>query len=231
MILGSKEGLSCSYNPAGKAPPQPYSGTLTKYGLDLGVSGESIMIWTILGSSSELPDGALAGNYAGVSADAAVGLGVGANALVGGSNNSIVLQPLSVEGQTGLEHRCRRGGTLAQTALGRAAGMRWIGVCLPSGSGCCAIRVGAGSKAAQRMQIRRMTWRKARSATLGPVGSYVSGRSKADRISARRPIGYSTVRLGSTASRFRSRQRSFFRTGRRQQVDGPSSHGRIQPRE
>ena len=102
MILGSKEGLSCSYNPAGKAPPQPYSGTLTKYGLDLGVSGESIMIWTILGSSSESPDGALAGNYAGVSADAAVGLGVGANALVGGSKNSIVLQPLSVEGQTGL---------------------------------------------------------------------------------------------------------------------------------
>ncbi len=102
LILGSKEGLSCSYNPAGKAPPQPYSGTLTKYGLDLGVSGETIMIWTILGSSSELPDGALAGNYAGVSAEAAVGLGVGANALVGGSKNSIVLQPLSVEGQTGL---------------------------------------------------------------------------------------------------------------------------------
>jgi hypothetical protein len=102
LILGSKEGLSCSYNPAGKAPPQPYSGTLTKYGLDLGVSGETIMIWTILGSSSELPDGALAGNYAGVSAEAAVGLGVGANALVGGSKNSIVLQPLSVEGQTGI---------------------------------------------------------------------------------------------------------------------------------
>ncbi len=102
MILGSKEGLSCFYNPAGKAPSQPYSGTLTKYGLDLGVSGESIMIWTILGSSSELPEGALAGNYAGVSADAAVGLGVGANALVGGSKNSIVLQPLSVEGQTGI---------------------------------------------------------------------------------------------------------------------------------
>jgi hypothetical protein len=49
-----------------------------------------------------LPEGALAGNYAGVSADAAVGLGVGANALVGGSKNSIVLQPLSVEGQTGI---------------------------------------------------------------------------------------------------------------------------------
>jgi hypothetical protein len=102
MILGSKEGLSCSYDPAGKGRPQPYFGTLTKYGLDLGVSGETVMIWTILGSSSELPDGALAGTYGGVSAEAAVGLGVGANALVGGSKNSIVLQPLSVEGQTGM---------------------------------------------------------------------------------------------------------------------------------
>ncbi len=102
MILGSKEGLSCFYNPAGKAPPQPYVGTLTKYGLDLGVSGETVMIWTILGSSNLLPEGALAGNYGGVSAEAAVGIGAGANALVGGSNKSIVLQPLSVEGQTGL---------------------------------------------------------------------------------------------------------------------------------
>jgi hypothetical protein len=102
MIVGSKEALSCSYNPAGKTPPQPYAGTLTKYGLDLGVSGETVMIWTILGSSNQLPDGALAGTYGGVSAEAAVGLGAGANALVGGSNRSIVLQPLSVEGQTGL---------------------------------------------------------------------------------------------------------------------------------
>lgn len=102
MVLGSKEALSCSYNPAGSTPPQPYAGTLTKYGLDLGVSGETVMIWTILGSGNLLPEGALAGTYVGVSAEAAVGLGAGANALVGGSNNSIVLQPLSLEGQTGM---------------------------------------------------------------------------------------------------------------------------------
>lgn len=102
MVLGSKEALSCSYNPAGNVPPQPYAGTLTKYGLDLGVSGETVMIWTILGSGNLLPEGALTGTYVGVSAEAAVGLGAGANAFVGGSNNSIVLQPLSVQGQTGL---------------------------------------------------------------------------------------------------------------------------------
>ncbi len=52
--------------------------------------------------SAELPVGVLAGNYGGVSAEATVGLGVGANALVGGSNDSIALQPLSVQGQQGL---------------------------------------------------------------------------------------------------------------------------------
>jgi hypothetical protein len=102
LILGSKEQLSCTYNPAGKTPPQQYSATLTKVGLDVGIKGASVMVWTVLGSSSDLPAGALAGKYGGVSAEAAVGIGAGANALVGGSKDSVVLQPLSVEGQTGL---------------------------------------------------------------------------------------------------------------------------------
>jgi di/tricarboxylate transporter len=44
----------------------------------------------------------LAGKYVGASGSASLGLGVGANALVGGSHRSIALQPLSLEGQTGV---------------------------------------------------------------------------------------------------------------------------------
>jgi hypothetical protein len=102
LILGSQESLSCSYDPAGKTRSQRYGATITKLGLDLGVKGASTMIWTVLASTTELPAGALAGSYGGVSADAAVGVGGGANLLVGGSNNSVVLQPLSVQGQEGL---------------------------------------------------------------------------------------------------------------------------------
>ena len=58
--------------------------------------------WAVLAPTTQLGAGALAGTYAGVSADAAAGLGVGANALVGGSNNTVTLQPLSVEGQVGV---------------------------------------------------------------------------------------------------------------------------------
>jgi len=59
-------------------------------------------VWTVLAPSSDVASGALAGNYGGVSAEATVGLGVGANALVGGSEHSIVLQPVSVQAQQGL---------------------------------------------------------------------------------------------------------------------------------
>lgn len=102
LILGSKQTLTCKFNPAGKTPPQSYTATITKIGLDVGIKGPSVMVWTVLSATSELPAGALAGNYAGVSAEASVAVGAGANALVGGSKNSVVLQPLSVQGQTGL---------------------------------------------------------------------------------------------------------------------------------
>lgn len=102
LIIGSKQTLACSYQPANKKPAASYSATITKIGLDVGVKGASTMVWTVLSSSTDLPISALEGKYAGVSADASVGIGGGANVLVGGSKDSVVLQPLSVQGQTGL---------------------------------------------------------------------------------------------------------------------------------
>lgn len=101
MILGSTQNLSCSFKTA-NGMSHPYSATITKVGIDIGFKGESVMIWTVLGSTTDLPPAALSGDYAGISADASVGVGAGVNALVGGSKNSIVLQPVSVQGQTGL---------------------------------------------------------------------------------------------------------------------------------
>jgi hypothetical protein len=81
---------------------EAYRGTITRIGIDIGVHGESVMSWTVIGSSVDFPAQALRGKYAGVSAEASVGLGVGANALLGGSRDSVVLQPLSVQVQVGL---------------------------------------------------------------------------------------------------------------------------------
>ncbi len=63
------------------------------------------LVWAVFALSGKVGPGTLAGGYVGVSAGAAVGLGVRANALVGGLPNSFALQPVSVEGETGLNAR------------------------------------------------------------------------------------------------------------------------------
>jgi hypothetical protein len=102
LVLGSQQSLACTYVPVGKSPKQSYTAAITKIGLDIGVKGESTIVWSVLYTTAHLPRGALAGQYVGVSADASVGVGGGANVLVGGSDNSVALQPLSVQGQAGL---------------------------------------------------------------------------------------------------------------------------------
>lgn len=101
LILGSKKSYDCKYVSASGAYSERYSASITKIGLDVGVTDKSIMVWTVL-SATEVRKRGLAGNYAGATADAAIGIGGGAKVLLGGSNNSIALQPVSVQGQTGL---------------------------------------------------------------------------------------------------------------------------------
>ena len=60
------------------------------------------MVWGVLAPASGFPHGALAGTYGGVGAEATAGAGLGANLLVGGTGRSFSLQPLSVQGQAGL---------------------------------------------------------------------------------------------------------------------------------
>ena len=100
-IIGSKKSFDCTFSQIG-GPKEHYSASVTKYGLDIGMTGKSVMVWTVLSTSSPMKERALSGNYAGASADVALGVGGGAKVLVGGSQNSIALQPVSVQGQTGV---------------------------------------------------------------------------------------------------------------------------------
>jgi hypothetical protein len=102
LILGSKEELRCIFTTAVSARRHPYMATITKVGVDIGYKSGSTLLWTVFGPTLDMPEGALEGTYGGVTVGAAVGIGANANALVGGSAKSILLQPLSVEGQTGL---------------------------------------------------------------------------------------------------------------------------------
>jgi len=102
LLVGSSKEAVCSFKHA-DGTVENYSGKLSKIGLDIGVSGESYMSWIVFTPvGNKVGSHALQGKYAGISAGASLGLGVGANALIGGSNEKIALQPLSTEGKTGL---------------------------------------------------------------------------------------------------------------------------------
>jgi Protein of unknown function (DUF992) len=101
VIIASKKNLTCMFTPAQPGPREVYVGEITKFGLDLGATTGGEMLWTVYAPSNRR-FGALAGHYVGATAEATVGAGVGANVLVGGSNRTIALQPVSVQAQTGL---------------------------------------------------------------------------------------------------------------------------------
>ena len=82
--------------------PEPYIATVRRIGLDLGITEQTRFTWAVNAPSGRLGRGDLAGNYGGVGANASVGIGGGGNFLVGGPANAYALQPISVQGQTGL---------------------------------------------------------------------------------------------------------------------------------
>ena len=101
FVFGSSRALNCEYS-AGPQASERYTGSIMKFGVDIGYLSSAVIVWAVLAPTSTVAPGTLAGNYAGATGSAAVGFGAGANVLLGGSGNHIVLQPVSIEGQTGL---------------------------------------------------------------------------------------------------------------------------------
>ncbi|WP_198371056.1 DUF992 domain-containing protein [Roseomonas rosulenta] len=101
FVFGSTRQVQCVFSPV-RGATERYTGEIRRFGVDIGFVGSAVMLWGVLASSGDTRPGALAGTYAGVSAAATAGVGVGANVLVGGSDRGITLQPVSVEGNTGL---------------------------------------------------------------------------------------------------------------------------------
>lgn len=108
MIIASQKAVQCTFAPAQLAPPAPpppaelYSGSIKKFGIDIGATSAGQMLWAVYAPTNVYGPGALAGIYTGATAEATVAVGLGANVLIGGSNRTIALQPLSITGQTGL---------------------------------------------------------------------------------------------------------------------------------
>ena len=101
FIIGSSHKIDCTYT-SNKHRTEYYTGTISKFGADIGYLQSAVILWAVVAPTTDLGAGALAGSYGGVDASVALGVGAGANVLVGGFQKSIALQPISVEGQNGL---------------------------------------------------------------------------------------------------------------------------------
>ena len=101
FVVGSTTSLECVFQSEGRRP-EPYVATVHRFGLDLGITDQTRLSWAVNAPTGRVGPGNLAGNYGGVGANASVGVGGGGNFLVGGPQNAYALQPISVQGQTGL---------------------------------------------------------------------------------------------------------------------------------
>jgi hypothetical protein len=101
FVFGSSKDIHCNYSP-NKGMSDHYTGHIDKFGVDLGYTQSAVIVWAVVAPTSDIGPGALAGKYGGATASATAGVGVGVHALVGGFKDSITLQPVSIEGNTGL---------------------------------------------------------------------------------------------------------------------------------
>jgi hypothetical protein len=122
FVVGSVTSLECVFQGQGRRP-EAYIATVRRIGVDLGVTEQTRFEWAVNAPTTRLGRGELAGTYGGVGANASVGVGGGGNFLVGGPSNAYALQPISVQGQTGLNVAAGVAGIeLEPVGLG---GHRW----------------------------------------------------------------------------------------------------------
>jgi hypothetical protein len=102
LVLGSRQDMRCVFNASDTGLQYIYTGTIRRVGLDVGVTRGGTRFWAVVARNSQIGRGTLRGHYVGASGNVAVGVGLGAKVLIGGSRRTITLQPLSVEGQIGV---------------------------------------------------------------------------------------------------------------------------------
>jgi hypothetical protein len=103
FIIAGHQSMECRYVPNTPDPPQAYEGALNMVGLNIGISAGGVLGWAVLAPTKGIPAGALAGEYVGASGDLGIGVGVGANVLIGGSARTFALQPVSLEGSVAVD--------------------------------------------------------------------------------------------------------------------------------
>jgi hypothetical protein len=102
LIVGSQRNVNCIFHGQPSEPDEAYTGQITRVGLDVGFTAGGVIVWTVFADTNR-DAGMLAGTYGGPTAEVSVAAGLGANVLVGGSRRTVALQPVSFQGQVGLD--------------------------------------------------------------------------------------------------------------------------------
>jgi len=101
FVFGATRDLNCTYAD-NNGSTERYAGHINDFGVDIGYIHGGVVAWAVLAPTANIGKGALAGTFVGVTAGATPGVGGNASVLVGGSDKSISLQPLSIQGNVGL---------------------------------------------------------------------------------------------------------------------------------
>jgi len=99
FVFGSSKALNCIFMRS-DGLGEHYEGEIKRFGIDIGYTKDAQIVWLVF-APGNISSGSLAGSYGGVAVQCTVGVGAGANILVGGSNRQISLQPVSVESSSG----------------------------------------------------------------------------------------------------------------------------------
>src|SRR5215203_5955173 len=102
FIVGGFQRMACRFTPDGPGPTEAYAGSIGTVGLDLGITAGGALAWGVYAPTNRMMLGSLSGAYVGASGNIGIGVGVGGNFLIGGSGNTVALQPFSVEGTVGV---------------------------------------------------------------------------------------------------------------------------------
>jgi hypothetical protein len=103
FVIGSSKDISCTLLDLNDEPVENYIGEIKKYGVDIGFTEESVLVWTVfVGNGTQYKPGSLEGNFAGASASASLAVGLGASVLIGGLTENFALQPIRINRQNGV---------------------------------------------------------------------------------------------------------------------------------
>ncbi len=101
LIIHSTENVTCEFKSTSGGVEHYKGETGVGLGFDISYDRNTTMVYAVMSADYKAGDHQLAGKYFGAGGSATAGVGVGAQALIGGGKKNISLQPVAVSSSEG----------------------------------------------------------------------------------------------------------------------------------